>query len=180
MGKEETEVWKPVTLFEGCYEVSNTGKIKTVARSFIQKNGQVKRIKELIKVCPQNHRGYNRAQLTSSTGFKKIYSVHRIVAHHFIPNPNNLQEVNHINGIKTDNRVENLEWCDRKHNEFHAKLNGLKSRGTKNPRSKIDDIQAKTIKSLKGEVKIAALAGYFNVSKATISSINSNRNWYWV
>lgn len=76
-------------------------------------------------LCTTNRsRGYNLATLTNQ-GEKKSFTVHRLVAKHFIPNPENKKEVNHINGIKTDNRVDNLEWVTSSENKKHAYKSGI-------------------------------------------------------
>lgn len=176
-----TEVWKDIAGYEGLYQVSDQGRIKVLPRVFINARGCVSRVKEVIKVCPVNHRGYNRAQLTASDKSKKIYSVHRIVAQHFIVNPNNLPEVNHKKGIKTDNRVSELEWCDKAYNEKHASDNGLKARGNDSPKSILDEVQVRCIKKcLDDGARGIDLARYFKVSSATISSIKAGRNWHWL
>ena len=85
--------------------------------------------------------GVEKKQSTHSMGYKivsknsKLFYVHRLVAQTYIPNPNNYESVNHINGIKDDNKVENLEWVSKRMNCEHARLNGLselKSQGVKN------------------------------------------------
>jgi hypothetical protein len=85
--------------------------------------------------------GVEKKQSTHSAGYKiasfnkKLFYVHRLMAERYIPNPNNYDCVNHINGVKDDNRVENLEWISRRNNCEHARLNGLseeKSQGIPN------------------------------------------------
>lgn len=176
-----TETWKDIIGYEGLYQVSDLGRIKVLPREFINISGRRSVVNEVIKVCPVNHRGYERAQLTSSDKTKKIFSVHRIVATHFIPNPNNLPEVNHKKGIKNDNRVSELEWCDKEYNEKHASDNGLKPRGNNSPKSILDEVQVMCIKKcLDDGARGIDLANYFKVSTATISSIKQGRNWHWL
>lgn len=176
-----TEIWKDIKGYEGLYQVSNLGKIKVLPRIFINKAGFKTIVKEIIKVCPENHRGYNRAQLTAHDKTKKIFSVHRIVAIHFLDNPNNYPEVNHKKGIKTDNRASELEWCDKAYNEKHASDTGLKPRGSNSPKSKLDETQVLTIKKcLSDGMDKYKLANYFNVSHQTISAIYYGRNWGWL
>ena len=105
--------------------------------------------------------------------------VHRLVGKAFIPNPNNYPQVNHKNGIKTDNRVENLEWCDQFHNMKHAFKTGLSSqRGEKNSCSKLTERQVIEIKAqlLRG-CKCVDIAKQYGVRRETIGAINTGQNW---
>ena len=104
------EVWKDVVGYEGLYEVSNLGRIR--------RNGRIKK--------PQvNRDGYMEVSL-SKHSIQKTLKLHRIVAIAFIPNQQNKATVNHINGVKTDNRIENLEWATHSENIIHANKAGLR------------------------------------------------------
>lgn len=95
------EIWKPIQGFEGLYEVSNKGRIRTLRTNKI--------------VTPKNVKGYSAVRLYKNGKDCQRY-IHRIVASEFIENPNNLPEVNHKDENPKNNCVENLEWCSRKYN----------------------------------------------------------------
>lgn len=115
------EIWKPVKGYEGFYEVSNFGKIKSVA-VFSHTAGKVVMRKIPMVLKPETtHDGYKRV-LLSLFGKKKKYSVHRIVAAAFIPNPNNYPVVNHKDEDTANNKADNLEWCTAKYNSNYGTL----------------------------------------------------------
>ena len=171
------EIWKDIDGYNGYYQVSNLGRIKRLPRLI---NNQL--AKELIKVCPQNHRGYNRVQLIKNKLSKKIYSVHRLVMFAFKPESYfDGAEVNHKNGIKTDNRVENLEWVTKHQNEKHSLETGLKPKGSKCTNSLLDETQVIVIRdAIKNKIPGKSIADYFKISPATVSAINKKRNWAWL
>ena len=107
------EIWTDIVLdeYRNKYQISNYGRVK------LKSNG-------IIKKQHINGNGYFVVSLSNGSGKKKVL-VHRLVAIHFIKNPNNYPIINHKNGIKTDNYVENLEWCTNKMNVEHAWKNGL-------------------------------------------------------
>ena len=110
----EEEIWKDVVGYEGNYLVSNLGRVKTVPHVVTYK-GRSYISKERIMSLQYDACGYLQVRL-SKDAVKKTQKVHRLVAIAFIPNPNNLPEINHKDEIKTNNKVDNLEWCDRKYN----------------------------------------------------------------
>lgn len=123
----EDEIWKDIKGYENQYQISNLGNIRALSRKGKRKG--VERMKTTI-----SNWGYPIISIWKNNK-PKTFSVHRLVAETFIDNPNNKAEVNHKNGIKTDNRVENLEWVTREENIQHAYDTGLNPRSL--PLSKI-------------------------------------------
>lgn len=113
------EVWVDVKGYEDLYQVSNMGRIKSKPQRVDCKSGRSFFLHErIIKTCVINA-GYKRIVFHKD---KKTTSklVHRVVAEHFLPNPQGLEQVNHKNENKLDNRLENLEWCDRVYNALYG------------------------------------------------------------
>ena len=121
---KSNEIWKPIKGFEGLYEVSNTGLVKALPRWKINNRGKQLTKEKLLKFNDFST-DYLRVPLTDKNHIKKYYLVHRLVAMAFIPNEKDLPQVNHIDGNKLNNNVENLEWCTREDNIKHAYKMGL-------------------------------------------------------
>ena len=105
------EIWKPIKDYEGLYEVSNLGRVKSLKRFHHQREQILKN--KLTKD------GYYEIALLKNSKYKYI-RIHRIVAQTFIPNEMNKKEVNHKDGNKLNNCVDNLEWCTSSENQKHA------------------------------------------------------------
>jgi hypothetical protein len=162
----ENEIWRPIAGFEGLYEVSNCGRIKSLARL---KSGKIRgahRLEEKIKSQNNNNMGYPCVTLTKD-GKKSPYLVHRLVAKAFISNDENLPVVNHKNGLPSDSRAENLEWCTQKQNINHA-IDVLGKRvGEHGNHSKgFDNYKSIPVlfKSTNGEIQV--FENYFAAAKA--------------
>ena len=107
--------WKDVVGYEGLYEISNKGEIKSCERTIFQPGQGYRKIKECNMTPWDNGKGYKVVAL-SKEGKRKNHYIHRLVAEHFIPNPNNFSEINHIDYDKSNNKSDNLEWTDRRSN----------------------------------------------------------------
>jgi len=161
------EIWKEIKGFEGKYDVSNLGRVKSFQK-------ETRRGQRILK--PRNTPdGYPSCSLCKN-GTVKRATVHRLVAEAFIPNPENKPEVNHINGIKTDNRIENLEWCTHQENIQHAFDSGLKisPKGEGHYKSKFNNEQIAFIRHLKELdplLNIALLSRIMGMNYWTVSQV---------
>ena len=159
------EEWKVIDGYDDYY-VSNLGRIKSLKG----KNPRI--LKQNF-----NAHGYLQVSL-SKNNIRKTYRVNRLVANAFISNPNNLPQVNHINCDKTDNRVENLEWCSISHNTKHAFDNDLCVKGEKHHKSKLKIEDVIFIKN--SNLSQRKLALMFGVTKTAIFNIKKGLSWSYV
>lgn len=103
------EIWKDIENYSGSYQISSLGRVKSLERDIDCGTGK-RRIKEKIKNGFLSDNGYLTVCLSKGPK-KKTFLIHRLVATSFIPNPDNLLQINHIDEVKTNNNIENLEWC---------------------------------------------------------------------
>jgi hypothetical protein len=180
------EVWKDVKGYEGIYKVSNFGRVKSLDRE-VAPNNRVPYWRK-GKICKQSksNLGYMTVGFTVNNVKVNKY-VHRLVAEAFITNVNNYPQINHIDCDKTNNRINNLEWCTNSQNQIHASKNGLNKlhlhrvaySGEKNGRSLLTKEQVLEIKQKYIPYKYSAkkLAQEYNVSESCITHILNNTSW---
>ena len=121
------ELFLDIPGYEGLYEINKNGDIFSKERSVISKNGVVKIYPRRKKVCTKLKIGYYAVGLWKENK-QDIVFLHRLIAETFIPNPNNYLYINHIDGNKENNSIENLEWCTQSYNVLHAYKTGLTGR----------------------------------------------------
>lgn len=169
------EIWKDIEGYEGIYQISNLGRVKSLIRVIKRSDGKIKTFKERILKPALNTFGYPYVNL-SKQGKVKSFVVHRLVVKAFILNIGNKSDVNHINGIKTDNRVVNLEWNTRSENVQHAFDNGLNNnKGSKHTNSKLTEKEILEMRNSK--LTQTELAKIYNVSQSVISNIKNRKIW---
>lgn len=151
------EIWKDIGL--GTYQVSNKGRIRNKGKILKQ----------------QNLRGYKRVRLRD--GHKKInFTVHRLVAINFVPNPNGYTEINHIDENKANNISTNLEWCTHKYNVNYGKRTDLTRKGT--VKLDINGKEIKVYKSLSEAAK-ETLIDIANISKCCLGKRETAGGYKW-
>lgn len=165
------EIWEDVVGYEGVYKVSNIGRVKSLAREARNRHGFRPIRERFLRLCDDG-KGYLCVGLRKNNN-PKSWSVHRLVAEAFLPNPENLPCVNHINGIKKDNTISNLEWCTYSHNNQHSFDLGLSSKGSRHYKTKLNEEQVLQISSLLDGQKHTQvqIAKMFNVPPQTIYDI---------
>lgn len=170
------EVWKSVIGYEGSYEISNLGRIRSLDR-YRSKDGIF--LKGVLRKPQMDSRGYYQIGLYKDSK-QKLVLLHRLVASHFIENPESKEQINHIDGNKLNNVSNNLEWCTRKENMVHASQSKLfnERTGTKNGRSKLDENSVIEMrKRRKQGEKITSLSKYYKVGTSVVSSICLGKSW---
>lgn len=117
------EEWRPITGYEGLYEVSNFGRVRSLNRQFIRSDGRLHNEPgRILRGCITT-RGYLCVNLCDNNHKVTTHKVHRLVAYMFIPNPNNYPHVNHKDEDKLNNNYENLEWCTELYNDNYGSRN---------------------------------------------------------
>lgn len=174
-----SEIWKPVLGWEDAYEVSNLGRVRSVDRVAMRKDGKPLKVKGRILLAKPNGRGYPRVTLNRG-GESGWALVHRLVADAFLDAPDGeigclrgQFVINHKDGNKINNAVSNLEWVTTSENYHHAKRTGLLSHiGTANGRSKLTGEQVTEIreKYIAGARQVD-LAAEYGVDQTSISRI---------
>lgn len=178
------EIWKDIVGYEGLYMISNMGRVKKLNSIVTQVgfNGveYSRRFKERLIGQNSGKENYQMIHLRKD-GLNKAIRTHRLVAIAFIPNTENKPEVNHINGIKSDNRVENLEWCTSSENQFHSVRTGLSKiqYGSETTNSKLTEKDVLKIRELKQTTKMnnTEIGKLFGVKQPAISKIIYRKNW---
>jgi hypothetical protein len=175
----EGEKWIEINGFDGLYSISNLGRVRAEEQTNFLNYLIRERIKT-IKSIFNTKTGYRFVCLHKDGVVSQFY-VHRLVAQHFIPNPENKKHVNHINGIKSDNDVNNLEWCTQKENNQHAFRTGLNSNlGIKNRKTILTEEQVKEIKLLlrvNTTDQVLNLFGWDKSKRHLIANIKCGRLW---
>ncbi len=176
------EIWNDIPEWEGYYQASSLGRIKSLQRCVtINKNGgsHLKRIDEkILKACP-NEAGRLMVVLVRPNK-RRGYTVHRLIGKTFLPNPLNLPEINHINTIYTDNRVVNLEWSTQEDNILHAiKYGKIGRKRELHPRAKITEEDAYFIRLLfrTGLFSQQHIANIYDLPQTSISMIVLGKSW---
>ena len=173
------EIWKDVVGFEGLYKVSNLGSVKGMSKSWVcgMYSGIRTKPESILKLSIESN-GYYQVWMAKS-GDGKHYLVHRLVAKAFLENLENKKDVNHKNGNKLDNALDNLEWCTRSENIIHAFRNNFKkpSSGSKHGMSKLKEDDVLKIRELAGKYTKLELAEMFGVGRRSINNIVNYKSW---
>ena len=174
------EEWKDIKGYESVYQISNLGRVKRIAGKCLSKANSYRTVTESILTTFPNKTRHNYIYVNLNNNGLKQFRVSRLVAIHFIDNPNNLPEVNHIDGNKNNNCVTNLEWCTQLENIRHSfKIGTHKIRkGNDAPNSKLTEEQVRLIREeLQNGSTGRHLAWKYNVSEGMISLIKHNKYW---
>lgn len=161
-----SEIWRDIAGYDGLYQVSNLGRVRRLHKHTPPR---------ISKALP-NRGGYLCVALCRGNK-SKTCTIHRLVAMAFVSNPDNKPEVNHINGIKTDNRAENLEWCTRSENTRHALTTGLMTQGEERYNAKLTAAQVVYIRENPDGLTGAKLADMFGVTATAVSYVQSGKTY---
>lgn len=177
----EKEIWKDINGYEGYYQVSNLGRIRSLSRKVYDRKGKFNRtMNGRIINTFKTKEGYHRVQLCKN-GKNEKYLVHRLVAQAFVNNHDGKSEINHKNANKDDNKSSNLEWVTRKENIDHSFKNHLvyRDKGVERYNSKLNDDKVREMRALykTGKYRISDIAKLFKVNRKTAECAINKITW---
>jgi hypothetical protein len=176
----QNEIWRDIEGYDGVYQISNLGRVQSFERKEEFRGSHRNRKGGVFNSCKKN--GY-RIALLRKNHQPKTFKISRLVALHFIPNPENKPFVNHIDGDKGNDFCTNLEWVTPSENSCHARDNGLRNppNGSNHKNSKLNEGKVIEIRELlSSNISIPTIAKIFAVSKGTISDIKYKNTWAWL
>lgn len=179
---ETVEVWKDIKGYEGHYQVSDFGRVKSLARVVEIRKGILGNKKESFLKPTKNKKGYLNIKLCKKSDgicIEKSVVIHRLVANEFLENSLNKPQVNHKNGIKDDNSVDNLEWVTGSENVIHALANNLKisQKGSEHGMSKLTEKEVLEIRAIGRTKTLKEVGKMYNVDMSLISLILCRKAW---
>lgn len=176
------EIWKDVVGYEGLYDVSNWGRV----RSWIDNHGNRRTEPKILKPIPIKTRGGYFTVGLCKNGWQKNFKVHRLVAEAFLPNPLNLPQINHKDECKTNNCVWNLEWCDCKYNQNYGTRNTRVSKAKTNHPSNSKrvmqyDLQGNLVKEWPSAHEVKRQTGFdnSNISDCCLGKCKTFHGFVW-
>lgn len=180
--RADIDMWKAIAGYEGIYEVSTDGLVRSVPRLRKAKGNHTlgDKVQGRILKAQLNRKGYEKVRLYRTHEDWKQFFVHRVVAQTFIPNPENLPQVNHKDGDKRNNKVSNLEWITNTENMRHAYSTGVRTNpsGAKHGNAKLTEDQVRLVVKLRSEGhtyrRISEIVG---CKLETAQSIVSGHQW---
>jgi hypothetical protein len=175
------ERWKPVVGWEGFYEVSDRGRVRTVERAISMPQGGARLVHRRIKKSTPIQSGYHYVCLKGQGRQRRVRQVHALVLEAFVgPKPEG-EETRHLDGDRSNNRLSNLCYGTRKENMADAIKHGTTNRGDRNPNVKLTAHDVDAIRLLGDEgVALADIAGAFSISFAQAGRIIRRERWAWL
>lgn len=172
------EVWKDIKGFEGMYQVSNTGKVRSLDREITKPNryGNIQNFKFKGRELQFNDNG--NGYLSVQLGRKNRRYVHRLVAEAFIDNPFELPSINHIDNDRKNNNATNIEWVTQQENIQHKVNQDRQLKGETSPVSKLTEVEVLKIRTLLSKgIPQWRIGKLFGVKQSSISSIKTGKSW---
>lgn len=169
-----TEEWRPVAGYDGIYEVSNLGRVRSIEREILHPIRGHSRLKSRILRPGPVKNGYLAVSLCKD-GVKKTHQVHGLVCLAFIGNKSPGLQVAHYDGDKENCRLDNLRFCTAKENAADKHRHGTTVRGERHPKAKLTAIDVMTIRKINKSAR--AIAEIYGVSPSNILSIRARKHW---
>lgn len=170
MTNKEPEVFKDIIGYEGRYQISNYGNVKSFVKKFSGK----------LMIPKIDKDGYHEVGIRDADSKRKHMRVHRLVAMIFIPNPNNFLFVNHKDGVRDNNYYKNLEWCTQQYNNQHAFTDGNQDNACENhPQTKLTNEKVKEIyrTAITGNHTETQLAEMYNTTRSVVNKLRLKQRW---
>lgn len=176
------EEWRTIPGWEGRYEASSRGRVRSLDREITDRRGQVRRIRGRCIRLVKNKSGYLYVNLHDNAR-RRFIRLHRCVLEAFKGRaPSSKHVTRHLNGVRTDNRIENLEWGTQKENMEDSVVHGTSNRGDRNGQAKVsrNDVCEIIARYRQGGVTQAQLGEEYGVNHAQINRILSGKRWRWL